>query len=179
LNSIFGEQLNINTLNQIISKVYLGDINPWGSIFYSTAYSMFETLYIINKYYKNPLKELDIEFKIGKKCNKNLILKNLLIKYEKSKLNNELKINNIEKINNISQFIINLKKLGYDMWYVIPFVFNTIYEDYKISGLQDSITFGYKKIYYQKMNNLIGLMAYILVDNGYISNINIYKKFND
>lgn len=167
---------NINTLNQIISKVYLGDINPWGSIYYSSAYSMYETLYIINKYYKDPLKELDIEFKIIKKCNKTDILKNLLINYEKSKLNGQL---NINKIVNVTDFISKLKKLGYDMWFVIPIVFKTIYEKYKINKLPESNIFGYTKIYYQKMNNLIGLMVYILIDDGYITNINIFKNFND
>jgi hypothetical protein len=137
---------------------------------------MYETLYIISKYYKDPLKELDIEFKIIKKCNKTDILKNLLINYEKSKLNAQL---NINKIFNITDFISKLKKLGYDMWFVIPIVFKTIYIKYKINKLPESNIFGYTKIYYQKMNNLIGLMIYILIDEGYITNINIFKNFND
>jgi hypothetical protein len=167
---------NLNTLNQIISKTYIGDINPWGSKYYSTAYAMFETLYIIKKYIKDPLKELNITFKIKKKCNKKLILQNLLINYENSNLNKKLKI---EEIKNVSEFIINLKKKGYDIWFVIPLVFNTIYEDYKLEGIPESTTFGYKKIYYQKMNNLIGFMSFILLENNYISNINIFKNFND
>lgn len=149
---IFSFKDNLNTLNQIISKIYLGQVNPWGSIYYSSAYAMFETLFIINKYYKDPLKELDIKFIIKKK--------------------NKIK-------NNINEIIIDLRKSGYDLWYVIPFIFEMIFKKYSISGLPESITFGYKKIYYQKMNNLIGLMAFILVKEGYISNINIFKKFND
>ena len=162
---------NLNTLNQIISKVYLGDKNPWGSIYYSSAYSMFETLFIIKKYYKDPFEILNIKFIVNKKNNKNI--KELCDKYNKYE---KLDIN---KIHSISQFIIMLKKKGYDLWFVIPFVFNTIYKDYEIIGLQDSEIIGNKKIYLQKSNNKLGLMCYILSVNGYITNVNIFKNFND
>jgi hypothetical protein len=47
-NVIISFRDNINTLNQIISKIYLGDKNPWGSIYYSTAYSMTqEVLFLV------------------------------------------------------------------------------------------------------------------------------------
>lgn len=149
---IYSFKDNLNTLNQIISKTYIGDINPWGSPYYSTAYAMFETLYILNKYYKNPLKALNIKFIVKEKNNKNI---------------------------NINHIMIELRKLGYDLWYVIPFVFDKIFIKYSISGIEDSITFGYKKIYKQKMNNLIGLMSFILLKEGYISSTNIFKKFNE
>lgn len=162
---------NLNTLNQIISKVYLGDKNPWGSIYYSSAYSMFETLFIIKKYYKDPFEILNIKFIVNKKSNKNI--KELCDKYNKYE---KLDIN---KIHSISQFIIILKKKGYDLWFVIPFVFNTIYKDYEIIGLQDSEIIGNKNIYLQKSNNKLGLMCYILSVHGFITNINIFKNFND
>jgi hypothetical protein len=167
---------NINTLNQLISKIYLGEINPWGSVYYSSAFSMFETLYILNKYFKDPLKKLKIIFKVDEICKKELININLLEKYKNLKLNNNLIIH---KINNVSDFIIKLKKLGFDLWFVIPFVFNTIYKKYNLNGFPESLVFGYEKIYYQKINNLIGIMCFILLNNDYISNINIFKNFND
>jgi hypothetical protein len=162
---------NINTLNQIISKVYIGDKNPWGSPYYSSAYSMFDTLLILKKYYKDPLDKLDIKFKINKICSDNNIVKNL---YKKNSDTN-LKKNS----NNVSQFLINLKKAGYDLWYTIPYIFNTIFKEYELSNILDSLVFENKKIYLQKMNNKIGIMCYILVDKGYISNINIFQNFND
>jgi hypothetical protein len=155
---------NLNTLNQIISKVYLGDKNPWGSIYYSTAYSMFETLFIIKKYFKDPLNILNIKFIVKKKISKNEIMKELSKKYD--------------KINSISECIITLKKNGYDLWYTIDYIFNIIYKEYEIIGLQDAEVIGNKKIYCQKLNNKLGFMCYILSVNGYITNTNIYKNFN-
>ena len=173
---------NINTLNQIISKVYIGDNNPWGSVYYSTAYAMFDTLFILKKYYENPFEILDIKFIINKKIIKSNIIKELCDKYNKIKLNNISNISNkinIKNIHSISQFIIFLRKKGYDLWFTIPFVFNIIYKDYEIIGISDSEVIGNKKIFLQKSNNNLGLMCYILSVNGFISNINIFKNFND
>jgi hypothetical protein len=175
-NVIINFRDNINTLNQIISKIYIGDKNPWGSIYYSTAYSMFETLIIIKKYFKDPLKILNIEFIISKKCNKNNIINNLCDKYNKINIKNKI---NCKEINNVSQFILTLKKLGHDLWFVIPLVFDTIFEKYKINNLMDSEIIGKEKILYQKMNNNIGLKCFLLTNNGYISNTNLFKNFND
>ena len=168
---------NINTLNQIISKVYLGDQNNWGSIYYSSAYSMFETLMILKKYFKDPLKMLNITFLINKKCKKNDLTKDLYNNYQKLKLKDSTLTK--KNINSISQFIVFLKKEGYDLWFTIPLIFNTIYKSYELDGLPDSLLVNHKKIYYQKMNNIIGLMCYILVEEGFITNVNIYQKFND
>ena len=72
-----------------------------------------------------------------------------------------------------------LKKMGYDLWFVIPLVFDTIFEKYELEGLIESEVIGKEKIFFQKMNNNIGLMCYLLTNNSYISNINIFKQFND
>ena len=172
---------NINTLNQIISKVYLGEKNPWGSKYYSSSYAMFETLFILKKYYKDPLKKLNIIIKINEKEKKINLIKELCISYHKLKMKNsdiDDKISN-KYINNVSQFLVNLKRLGYDMWFTIVLIFNVIYKDYEIKNVENSITFGYKKIYYQKMNNTLGIMCYLLVEDGYITNVNNLKHFND
>lgn len=165
---------NTNTLTQIISKVYIGDKNEWG-ILYSSANAMFETLLIINKFYE-PLKKIGIQFENIKMCDKKNILKNLCKNYNQNKFNN---INiNTKEINNVSEFIIKLKKFGYDMWYTIPLVFDTIYEDYNLNNIMESNVIGYNKVYHQKMNNKIGVMCYILVRDGFISNVNIFQRFN-
>jgi hypothetical protein len=177
-NVIINFRDNINTLNQIISKVYLGDKNQWGSIYYSTAYSMFYTLLIIKKYYENPLDILNIKLIIKKKLDNNKIIKELCEKFNNIKLKDSKNLS-VTNIYSISQLIIILKKEGYDLWFVIPFVFNIIYKNYEIIGLDDSEIIGNKKIYLQKSNNKIGLMCYILSVNGYITNINIFKNFND
>lgn len=168
---------NTNTLTQIISKVYLGDKNKWGSIYYSTAYAMFETLIIIRKYCKDdyePLKKLEIEFKLIKKCDESKILNKLCKKFNNKKLNET----GIKNINNVSDFLIKVKKLGYDMWFTINLIFDTIFENYTLSHFPESETIGHEKIYYQKLNNRLGILSYILVISGYISNVNIFENFN-
>ena len=160
---------NINTLNQIISKTYLGDKNPWGSVYYSTAYAMFETLFIIKKYYKDPLDILNIKFTVNKKLTKGKIIKELCKNEKISE----------KEMHSISQYIIHLKKSGYDLWHSIPLVFSTIFQEYTIEGIDDSEVIGDKNIYLQKTNNKLGFMCYILSTNEYISNINIFKNFND
>jgi hypothetical protein len=162
---------NINTLNQIISKTYLGDKNPWGSIYYSSAYAMFDTLFIIKKYFKDPLDILNIKFNINKRSNKKNIIIEVCDKYKDLNLNHK-------EIYSISQLIIFLRKKGYNLWYTITIIFNIIYKDYEIIGLNDSEIIGDKNIYLQKTNNKLGLMCYLLSINEFISNINIFKHFN-
>ena len=78
--------------------------------------------------------------------------------------------------NNISEIIIRLKKEGYNLWYTIEYIFNIIYKDYEIIGLEDSEVIGNTKIYLQKSNNKLGLMCYLLSE--YVTNTNIFRNFN-
>jgi len=172
---------NINTLTQIISKTYIEGKNPWGSNSYASAYAMCETLIIIKKYFKDPLKKLNIKFIVKKKCSKKNIYIKLCEKYHKHKMKvSEIDDKIIPKnIHNISQFILNLKRMGYDLWFVINLVFDTIYEEYAIEGLPDALYLEPTKIYLKKSNNILGFMCYILTNEGFISNVNIFKNFND
>lgn len=156
---------NLNTLNQIISKIYIGDENPWGSPEYSAAFAMFETLFILNKYYKDPLKILDIEFIVLKQANDKDIVTELRNKINKN------------YINNVSSAIITLKRMNYNLWDTIIFIFNIIYKEYTMKNIKEAEIYGYKNIYKQKMNNELGIMCYILVKNNYITNTNIFHDF--
>jgi tetratricopeptide (TPR) repeat protein len=170
---------NINTLNQIISHIYVGYKNRWGSGYYATAIAMFDTLMILKKYFKNVLSMLKIKFECHKKTKD--IIKKICENYHKKKMF-ESEIDNMinpKKINNVSQFIINMKRLGYDMWFVIPLVFDSIYGKYKLNGLCKPLIWGTDKIYLQNMNNELGFMCFKLVEDGYISNIHIFNRFND
>jgi hypothetical protein len=180
-NVILNFRDNLNTMNQIISKIYVGDENPLGSHYYSTAYSMFETLFIIKKYFSDPLKIVKIKFNVIKKCSEKQIIEKLCDKYHNTKLKDSELDNKINKknVHNISQLILNLKRLGYDLWFVLPLVFNTIYEKYEVKNIPESLVFGKEKLYFQKMNNQIGFMCYVLVSEGYVSNGNIFNNFND
>jgi hypothetical protein len=165
---------NLNTLNQIVSKIYIGDKNPWGSPLYSSAYAMFDTLIILKKYYEDPLKKLKINFLIEKKCLKKNILPNIIEKI--NKLNNNYNINNLK---NISEAILYLRKRGYDLWFTIPFLFDIIYPKYILQNISYSNVIGSSRIYQQKMNHTLGVLCFILCEKNFISNINIFQKFND
>jgi len=172
---------NQNTLIQVISKIYIGEENPWGSIYYTTAYGMLETLMILDKYYKNPLKELDIEWKIIKETPKKDIIKSICDNYHKKKMK---KIENDEKMNeknihSVSHFIYILKRLGYDLWFTINVIFDGIYKKYILKGIDESLTINNHYIYLQKTNYELGTKIYILNKGNYISNMNIFQKFND
>jgi hypothetical protein len=172
---------NLNTLNQIVSKVYLGDKTSWNSPFYTMAYSMFETLIILKRYFKDPLNELCIKFIIKKECNKKDIIKKLcenyqIKKFKESKIDDKI---NEKYVNNVSHFILILKRLGYDLWYVIYLVFDTIYPKYKLSGIIPPIIYTYEKLQLQIKNNELGVICFILTDMGFITNTNIFSNFND
>lgn len=173
---------NQNTLTSLISKIYIGDKNPWGSPYYSTAIAMFETLNIISTHYET--KNYNILKKIKISTNIKLIHKTkkaqidaLLKKFDMNKINKKDNIKN-EDLFNVSQLIIILKKMGYDIWFVIPLIFDTLYK-YDFIGIQESNIIGYQKIYHQKMNLKIGVMIYILVLDGFITNMHIFNNFND
>ncbi len=172
---------NINTMNQVISKVYSGDKTPWRSPLYTMAYAMFDTLIIIKQYFKDPFKEIGIKFDIKKECNKKDIIKRLCENYHSKKFKNsdiDDKINE-KHVNTISHFILILKRLGYDLWYVIYLVFDTIYPKYTLKGIPKPIIYTHEKIQFQLKNNELGVMCYILTDRGFITSSNIFNNFND
>jgi hypothetical protein len=180
-NVIHNFRDNLNTMNQVISHVYSGTKTPWGSHLYTMGYSMFETLMIIKQYFKNPLKEINIEFSIKKECNKKDIIKKLCYNYHMKKFKNsniDDKINE-KHVNNVSQFILILKRLGYDLWFVVYLVFDTIYPIYKFKGITLPIIYTHEKIQLQMKNNELGVMCFILTENGFITNSNIFNNFND
>lgn len=171
---------NLTTLSQMISKNYFGDENPWAK-HYSTAYGLFKTLLILEKYYKDPLEKLGIEFTIKKKCPPRDIISKLCRQYHTNKMREtaiDIKLNP-KHINTVSQFIVNMKRIGYDLWFVIPLVFNAIYESYSLIGIQESNVFGTHRIHLQKTNHSLAVMCYILVRDDYITNVNILNRFND
>ena len=137
--------------------------------------SIFKTLLILKSHFSDPLKMLNIKFKVHKKCNKKDIVQKICEAYLIHKLKNsdiDNKINE-KNINNVSQFIVNIKRLGYDMWFTIPLIFDTIYEEYELSSIKEAHIINNDKIYFQKTNNVLGFMCYILVKDWFINNVNI------
>ena len=80
---------------------------------------------------------------------------------------------------NYLDFVSDLKRMGYDMWYTIPLLFNSIYPEHKIINLSHVEIENNRNIAYQQGNDILGIMCYILVNDGYISNTNIFKNFNN
>ncbi len=160
---------NQNMCFSIISGYYPYDNSPWGS-YYTGAYASFETLMILKKYFKDPLKELKIGFKYKKKNNNQYIIKKISNIYN-------IKLNKSDKILNITNFIILMKKLKYDMHEVINIVFNIIYEGIMFKNIQKCYVINGIKIFSQKKNYELGIKIYLLVCNGYISNVNCFENF--
>jgi hypothetical protein len=173
---------NLNTIQPIIQKfrsnqtmlfsmitgLYPGDNCPWGSPFYTGAYNCFESLIQLKKFYKQPLKELKIEFKYKKK--------NLKIHQKIEQLYN-VKLNQKQKVNNSTQFIIFMKKLGYDLYQVVDALFEMVYEKPIFKNIQDCFIVDAKKIYHQKKNYEYGIKIFLLVENDLINNINCFDHF--
>ena len=153
----------------IISGYYPTDKSPWGT-FYTGAYSCFESLIILKKYYKDPLKTLKIEFKHKKINNKTQILKKMSEMYN-------IKLKKLEKVMNITNYIIFMKNLKYSMHEVIDSIFDMIYEKSSFKNIQKCYIVNGVKIFNQKKNYELGVKIYILVSNNYISNVNCFENF--
>lgn len=160
---------NQNMCFSIISGYYPNDNSPWG-YYYTGAYSAFESLNILSKYYQNPLKDLKIDFKYKKKNNKQQIIKKISNIYN-------IKLKKMEKIINITNFIILMKKLKYDMHEVVNSVFNIIYEGASFKNIHKCYVINGIKIFNQKKNYELGIKIYILVNDGYITNVNCFENF--
>ena len=160
---------NQNMCFSIISGYYPNDNSPWG-YYYTGAYSSFESLTILSKYYQNPIKELNIDFKYKKKNNKQQILNKI------SKIYN-IKLKKQEKVINITNFIILMKRLKYDMHEVVNSIFNIIYEGVSFKNIERCYVVNGIKIFSQKRNYELGIKIYLLVSNGYITNVNCFENF--
>jgi len=58
-------------------------------------------------------------------------------------------------------------------------IFDGIYKKYILKGIDESLTINNHYIYLQKTNYELGTKIYILNKGNYISNMNIFQKFND
>ena len=162
---------NQKILFSMISKSYPQDNCPWGSPIYTGAYACFLSLMILNKYYRDPIKKLKIIFQYKKQYSKTQILKKIEHIYK-------VKLNQTKKIINVTQFIILLKKMGYDLYSVIDLVFELIFEKPIFKNIQECYIINGKKIYHQKKNYEFGIKIYILVSKGFITNTNCFEHFN-
>lgn len=160
---------NHNMLYSIVSGFYPGDNSPWGK-YYTSCYACFESLTILKKYYKDPLKAMKIDFKYKKKNNNKQIIKKLSDIYN-------IKLNKIEKIFNVTNYIILMKKMKYDMHEVVCSIFNAIYQDHVLKNIKNSYIIDNVKIFKQKNHYKLGTKIFILVNDGYISNVNCFENF--
>ena len=161
---------NINMLKQILSKTAIDTPNPWGHECYASAYSMFETLMLLERFDNDPLKNiLHIDFHISHKRKSPRDVMSALHDAHQEKGAPSI---------SVSSFLVALKKQGYDIWFSIPLVFNTIYTSYRVKGLPDGKITHPREILFQKESNLIGVQCYLLLVDGWITSANIFKRFN-
>ena len=165
---------NMSMLTQIISKTYQFNDNPWGSKYYSSAYATFDTFQILKKYFNDPLKECDLnvtthlrKFDSNKKMVDYLCKMYHEYKLGPSKYDDQISPNHIQ---NTTHFLIALKKLGYDLWFIIPLMMDGLYGSYEIKNIIFPIYHCDKYIQLQSNNFKIGIMAFLLVRDGFITN---------
>ena len=87
---------NINLVKMFIFNKYEGNHNKWSHKQYESAYEMFKTLLIIEKYYEHPLKLLKIKYNLSKPYPLDKILENLEINYVIETKKNNLNEKNIK-----------------------------------------------------------------------------------
>lgn len=160
---------NQNMFFSIVSGHYPGSNSPWGK-YYNGVYACFESLNILKKYYKDPLKSIKIEFKYKKKNNKDEIINKISNIYN-------IKLKKVEKILNITNFIILMKRLKYDMFEVVNTLFDIVYEKNTFKNIQNCYISDSKKLFNQKKSYYLGVKIFILVNNEYISNVNCFQNF--
>ena len=160
---------NQNMLFSIISGYYPKDNSPWG-LHYTGAFACFESLIILKKYYKEPLVPLKIQFKYSKKNNEKQIMKKMSNLYN-------IKLNRNEKIITITNFIILMKKLKYCMHEVVDSIFNMIYNKFTLKNVHKCYVNTPIKLFNQKKNYDLGVKIFILVNDGFITNVNCFENF--
>ncbi len=170
---------NISMMTQMISKTYQFNDNPWGSKYYSSAYATFDTFQILRKYFKDPFKECDLTVKtsLRKFPSKEKQIEYLCkmyheFKFSNSQYNSQINPNHIQ---NATHFLIALKKLGYDLWFILPLMIDSLYDSYEIDNITFPIHHCDKYIHLQSNNFKIGIMAYLLVRDGFITNTNVFR----
>ncbi len=170
---------NMSMMTQLISKTYQFNDNPWGSKYYSSAYATFDTFQILKKYFKDPFRECDLKVNtsLRKFSSKEKQVEYLCKMYHEFKFSNSQyneQINH-KHIQNTTHFLIALKKLGYDLWFILPLMMDSLYESYEIDNITFPIHHCDKYIHLQSNNFKIRIMAYLLVRDGFITNTNIFR----
>jgi len=162
---------NQNMLFSMISKVYPGDMVPWGPPIYTGAFACFETLMILKKYYKDPVKACKIRFTYKKQNTNPHIMKRM----------NDLFTNQLrqsKEIMNPTHFIMSMKKMKYDLTQTVDTLFSIIFEKPLFQNIQDCYIVDSIKIINQKKNYQTGVKIYILVSRGFINTMLCFNKFD-
>ena len=160
---------NINYLNIFINNILPTTITNWGNKNYSTSRSMYLTLQLLSKYYKNPLKKLNIQIILGKKNN----TKKSIESFKKICKKYKIVIKKNDKFLTLNNCLIFLKKLGINMWNSVDILIRSIYPKFKLTNVEKDFTFTCNESY----NNITGIKCFILTKNGFITNANIFRRF--
>lgn len=174
LNKTFVKSITLETKDNIdLLRQYLLVTNIktyWGDKRYNIIREVYEMLYNIDKYYKDPLKIFKIKYK--KKKNKSLI-EDILLKYVMIYKNGNF---DNDKIDNISSLIVYLKK-KITIWEAINLIFTETITCTDIDNIEDAKIIGNKYIEYQRGSYRTAFKIYILVKCYMISNINIFNNY--
>lgn len=166
--------------NQLAEKIVgKNHLTKWGSIKYDGAFMTFKMMQILDKYFDDPLAFLNINYSLAKPEKKQDVVNKFGSFIFSILKDNDAEEKLLDKANKLKSIDVGLKliKSYSNLWKPIKKLFNLVYQDGKINapkGRRGSPDLDPDQ---QESNNFVGIVAYLLVKNGYIKNDNIFEHF--
>lgn len=148
--------------------------NNFGKEEYENVYKFFKCLKLMEKHNINPFQILNI----GKPTKPKKI----------EKILDELEINylidtgndfdeKIENVKSIAEYILLLKKRGHSLWFTINYIWKYLYGEELLGSIHKTNPISSNNIENQKNSYNFALKLFILCEDGFVSNINIFQEF--
>ena len=141
---------------------------------YENVFKFFKCLKLMEKHNINPLKALNIG-KPNKPKNIEKILDELEINYLIDTGNDF--DNKLENVKSIAEYILLLKKRGHTFWFTINYIWKYLYGKELLGKIHKTNAISNNNIENQKNSYNFALKLFILCEDGFISNINIFQEF--
>jgi len=148
--------------------------NNFGKEEYENVYKFFKCLKLMEKHNINPLQILNIE-KPSKPKNIEKILDELEINYLIDTGNDFDE--KIENVKSIAEYILLLKKRGHSLWFTINYIWKYLYGEELLGSIHKTNAISSNNIENQKNSYNFALKLFILCEDGFVSNINIFQEF--
>ena len=85
--------------------------------------------------------------------------------------------NKIENVKSIAEYILLLKKREHSLWFTINYIWKYLYGKELLGNIHKTNAISSYNIENQKNSYNFALKLFILCEDGFISNINIFQEF--